>query len=94
VSDIRPIGERVLVRLIPAETVTKEGLILPTTHKANLVKATIIALADPPLNDLGEYLRFPYAIGDTVVLIKYAGIEVGEDELIVKQDEIVAVIEE
>jgi len=90
--EIRPLGARILVELIAPETKTASGLIIPETHKHNQNKARILALGDGILLSQGTWLPWPYAIGDTVLLSRYAGIEVGDNELIVSAEDVIGVI--
>lgn len=93
VDNLVPCGDRILVELAPQETVTKEGLILPTSNKAKQNRAVIVALGSgsKQLPD-GSWLPWTVSIGDTVLLVKYAGIEIGDDHLLVAANDIVAVI--
>ncbi|MGA2876023.1 MAG: co-chaperone GroES [Nitrososphaerales archaeon] len=92
VSNIRPIGNRILVKLIEPETVTDGGIILPEQHKAKRNKATIVALGNGCMQVNGWWLPWGYKVGDTIMLVNYAGIELGDDHLIVTHDDVVAVV--
>jgi chaperonin GroES len=91
VANIRPCGNRLLVKLVEPETVTKEGIILPDQHKAKRSKAIIVALGNGCMQVNGWWLPWSYKVGETVLLAQYAGIEVGEDHLIVTVDDVIGV---
>jgi chaperonin GroES len=92
VTTIRPLGNRILVKLEEPAKTTESGIILPGEHKAKRCKATIVALGQGIMQHNGWWLPWNYKPGDNVLLQQYAGIEVGEDHLIVSSDDILAVI--
>jgi len=95
--NLKPLGDRVIVKQAEAETQTKSGLILADTAKEKPQKGTVIAVGDGKWDDEGEN-RIPLDVkaGDTVIYSKYGGTEVkveGEDYLILRADDIYAVVE-
>ncbi|MDZ4170082.1 MAG: co-chaperone GroES [Coriobacteriia bacterium] len=96
--NLKPLGDRVIVKQAEAETQTKSGLIIADTAKEKPTKGTVIAVGEGKWDDEGEN-RIPLDVkaGDTVVYSKYGGTEVkvdGEDYLILRADDIYAVVED
>lgn len=95
--NLKPLGDRVIVKQAEAETQTKSGLILADTAKEKPQKGTIIAVGEGKLNDSGERVALDVKAGDTVIYSKYGGTEVkveGEEYLILRADDIYAVVSE
>lgn len=95
--NLKPLGDRVIVKQAEAETQTKSGLILADTAKEKPQKGTVIAVGEGKLNDAGERVALDVAAGDTVIYSKYGGTEVkveGEDYLILRADDIYAVVQD
>ena len=94
--NFRPIGDRLLVKRVESETTSKGGIIIPETAKEKPQEAEIVAVGDGKLLDNGERVKPPVEVGDHVLFAKYAGDEVkleGVDHLIVRTDEVLAIIE-
>ena len=95
-TKVRPLGDKILVKRVEAETKTKSGLYLPETAKEKPQEATIIAVGDGKVLDSGERAPFQVKKGDKVLLGKWGGTEIKIDDetlLIVTEDDILAVIE-
>ena len=95
-TNMRPLGDRVVVRPTPREEMTKSGIVLPDTAKEKPQEGTIIAAGPGRLNDEGAREPMDVQVGDKVLYAKYAGTEfkVDDDEfLIVSQKDILAVVE-
>jgi len=93
--NLKPLGDRVIVKQAEAETQTKSGLILADTAKEKPQKGTVIAVGDGKLNEKGERVPVDVKAGDTVIYSKYGGTEVkveGEEYLILRADDIYAVV--
>jgi chaperonin GroES len=94
--NLKPLGDRVIVKQAEAETQTKSGLILADTAKEKPQKGSVIAVGDGKLNDKGERVALDVKAGDTVIYSKYGGTEVkveGEEYIILRADDIYAVVE-
>ncbi len=94
--NLKPLGDRVIVKQAEAETQTKSGLILADTAKEKPTKGKVIAVGEGKWDELGEK-RLPLDVkpGDLVIYSKYGGTEVkyeGEDYLILRADDIYAVL--
>jgi chaperonin GroES len=95
--NLKPLGDRVIVKQAEAETQTKSGLILADTAKEKPQKGTVIAVGEGKLNDDGERIAMDVKAGDVVIYSKYGGTEVkveGEEYLILRADDIYAVVAE
>ena len=93
---LRPLGDRVVVRPLAREEMTKSGIVLPDTAKEKPQEGEIIAAGPGRLTDDGEREPMDVKVGDKVLYAKYAGTEfkVDDDEfLIVSQKDILAVVE-
>lgn len=94
---IRPLGDKVLVQRLEAETKTAGGIVLPDTAKEKPQRGTIISIGEGKLLDDGSRGQMQVKKGDKVLFTSYAGTEVkvgGKDYLIMDETDIMAVIEE
>jgi chaperonin GroES len=93
---IRPLNDRVLVKRLKEEEVTKGGIIIPDSAKEKPAEGKIIAVGAGKLNDKGVRVPVEVKVGDTVLFSKYGGTEVkidGEQHLIMREDDILGVVE-
>lgn len=93
---IKPLNDKVLVKRLEAEEVTKGGIVLPDTAKEKPKEGRIVALGNGKLLDDGERALFQVKVGDHVLFSSYAGTEVkvgGDEYLIMGEDDILAVID-
>lgn len=89
---VKPLGDRVVVRVSEAESVTASGLVIPDTAGEKPQRGTIVAVGEGRYED-GKRVPMSVAEGDTVVYSKYGGTEVtldGEDLLILRESDILA----
>ena len=94
---IRPLHDRVLVKRIEEETKTKGGIIIPDTAKEKPIKGEVIAAGEGRILDKGQKVPVSVKVGDKIIFSKYAGTEIkieGEEHLIMREDDILGVIEE
>lgn len=93
---IRPVADRILIKMIENEETTRSGIILSSGAKEKPQIAEVIEVG-PGTNDAsGKEVKMYIKKGDRVIVSKYSGTEVkyeGEDYLIVKQDDILAIVE-
>ena len=95
-TKLTPLGDRVVVKPTPREEMTKSGLVLPDTAKEKPQEGSVIAVGPGRILDDGKRESMDVKAGDKVLYAKYAGTEFkieGEDLLIVKQSDILAVVE-
>ncbi len=91
-----PLGDKVVLKQLVAEETTKSGIVLPGQAKEKPQQAEVIAVGPGGIVD-GKEVVMQVKVGDKVIYSKYAGTEVKlEDEefIVVKQNDIVAVVEE
>lgn len=94
--NIRPLGNRVLAQRMESQESLKGGILLPDTAKKKQETARILAVGSGKLDRDGKEQPLPVKVGDVILIDKYAGQEVsleGEEFLIVRGDDIVAIIE-
>ena len=92
---IKPLQDRVVIKMIENEETTKSGIILSSGAKEKPQIAEIIEVGTGGEGD-GKTIKMYVKKGDKVIVSKYAGTEVkynGEDYIIVKQDDILAIVE-
>lgn len=94
---IQPIGDRVLVEALQAEQVTKSGIVIPDTAQEKQQKGKVIAVGTGRILDNGEKKALSIKKNDLVVFARYSGTEIkfeGKEYLILKEDDILAVLEQ
>ena len=93
---IKPVADRILIKMVENEETTKSGIILSSGAKEKPQIAEVIEVG-PGINNIeGKEVEMYIKKGDRVIVSKYSGTEVkyeGEDYLIVKQDDVLATIE-
>lgn len=92
---IKPLGDRVVIKRLEAEETTKSGILLTGAAKERPQEAEVVAIGPGAVVD-GNRIPMEVKIGDKVLYSKYAGTEVkldGEEYTILKQDDILAVVE-
>ena len=95
-TQLRPLGDRVVIQPTPREEMTKSGIVLPDTAKEKPQEGKIIAAGPGRLTDEGTREPMDVKEGDTVLYAKYAGTEFkieGDELLIVSQKDILAIVE-
>ena len=93
--NIRPLGDRVLIKRLEAEETTKSGILLSGTSKEKPQEAEVIAVGPGKVED-GKEIKMEVKVGDIVLFSKYAGSEIkyeGTEYIILKQEELLAIIE-
>ena len=93
---IRPLQDRVIVKRLEEEQKTAGGIIIPDTAKEKPQKGEIIAAGPGKKNEDGKVQPLDIKKGDKVLFSKYAGTEIkveGEELLIMREDDIMGVIE-
>jgi len=96
-TTIRPLFDRVLVKRNEEPTKTKSGLFLPdSASKEKPVEGTVLAVGNGRVSDDGKLSPLAVKEGDRVIFGKYAGTEIkvdGEDRLILREDDILGIID-
>ncbi|RQD58809.1 MAG: co-chaperone GroES [Desulfonatronovibrio sp. MSAO_Bac4] len=94
--NLKPLHDRVLVKRLEEEEVTKGGIIIPDTAKEKPIKGVIVAAGPGKVSDDGKSVPMSVKAGDNVLFNKYAGTEVkidGVEHLVMREDDILAIIE-
>jgi len=92
-TQLQPLGDRVVVKPIEKEEVSKGGIVLPDTAKEKPQEGEVIAVGPGKLGDDGKRLAIDVKVGDRVIYAKYAGTEVEVDDeklLIMHESDIMA----
>lgn len=93
---LTPLGNRVLVSRLEAETKLKGGIVLPDSAKKKQEQARVVAIGTGKKDKNGALIPMPVAIGDIILMEKYSGQEVTvqeEEFVIIKADDIIAIVE-
>ena len=93
---IQPLGDRVVVKPLGRETVTKSGIMLPDTAKEKPQEGEILAVGSGKVLDNGKRIALEVQVGQRVLFAKYAGTEVkmdNEEYLILRESDIMGIVE-
>jgi chaperonin GroES len=93
---VKPLGDRVLLKRTEADEEVRGGIIIPDTAKEKPQEAEVVAVGDGKLDDNGKRLPMTVTKGDRVLIGKYTGQDIkinDEEHTIVREDEILAIIE-
>jgi chaperonin GroES len=93
---IRPLHDRVIVKRVEEEEKTKGGIIIPDTAKEKPVEGKVVAVGAGKILENGKKMALEVKKGDRVLFGKYAGTDIkidGEEHLIMREDDIIAIVE-
>ena len=93
--NIKPLGDRVVIKMMESQETTKSGIVLPGSAKEKPQMAEVLAVGPGGLVD-GKEVKMEVKVGDQIIYSKYAGTEVkvdNEEYIIVRQNDILAVVE-
>lgn len=93
--DLKPLGDRVVVKPKAREETTRSGIVLPDTAKEKPQEGTIVAAGPGRVLDDGTRIPLEIKVGDSVLYAKYAGTEYridNEEHLILKESDILAIV--
>ncbi len=93
---LKPLGDRVVLKLVEQEEKTRGGILLPDTAKEKPQKGEVLAVGTGKVLDSGEKVPLDVKAGDRVIFARYSGTEVkveGEEYLIVSERDILAVVD-
>ncbi len=93
---IRPLNDRLLVKRLKEEEMTAGGIIIPDSAKEKPAEGEVTAVGPGKVADNGERIAMQVSVGDTVLFSKYGGTDVklsGEDFLIMREDDILGIVE-
>ncbi len=94
--EIKPLGDRVLIKPVETEEEVKGGIIIPDTAKEKPQEGEVIAVGPGKLDESGKRMPMSVKVGDRVLYSKYGGTEVkidDDDYLIMSESDIMAIIE-
>ncbi|MHB8061835.1 MAG: co-chaperone GroES [Ruminiclostridium sp.] len=92
---IKPLGDKVVIKMLEGEETTKSGIVLPGSAKEKPQVAEVVAVGPGTVVD-GNEVKMEVKVGDKVLLNKYSGTEVkydGQEYTILKQGDILAIVE-
>ena len=95
-TKFKPLHDRVVVKALESEERTKGGIIIPDTAKEKPVEGKVVAVGNGKRLDDGTLATLQVKAGDRVLFAKYGGTEVkidGEDLLILREDDVLGVVE-
>ena len=93
--NLKPLLDRVVVRRVDSEAVTKGGIVIPDTAAEKADQGSVLAVGPGKRNNEGTVIALDVQVGDTVLFGKFSGQTVkvdGEELLILKEDDILAII--
>ncbi|HVP78060.1 MAG TPA: co-chaperone GroES [Thermodesulfobacteriota bacterium] len=93
---IRPLQDRVIVKRLEEEEKTKGGIIIPDTAKEKPQEGKVIAVGKGKMTEEGKLIPLDVKVGDRILFGKYSGTEIkieGEEHLIMREEDILGVIE-
>jgi len=93
---LQPLGDRIIVKPLAAEDVTKGGIVLPDTAKEKPQEGEIVAVGKGKVTEDGKLQAMEVKKGDVVLYGKYSGSEIiskkGEELLIMREDDVLAIV--
>ena len=96
ITKLKPLGDRIVVKVLEREEKTKGGLFLPDTAKEKPTEGEVVAVGTGKILDNGQKQPVELKVGDRIIFSKYAGTEVkldGEDFVIFSERDVLAIIE-
>ena len=93
---VKPLQDRVLIKRVEEETKTKGGIIIPDTAKEKPQEGLVVAVGSGKVTDKGTRVAPEVKKGDRILFGKYSGTEIkveGEEHLILREDDILAILE-
>ncbi len=94
--NLKPIGDRVILKVSETEEKTEGGIVIPDTAKERPQRAEVVAVGSGSVDDKGERIALEVQVGDKVIFGKFSGSEVkleGEKYLLVRESDILAIVE-
>lgn len=93
--NLKPLGDKVIIKPLEAQDKTKGGIIVPDAAKERPQEGKIVAVGSGKLLEGGKVVPLDVQVGDTVLYAKYSGTEVkieGEEHLITSESDILAIV--
>jgi chaperonin GroES len=95
--NLKPLGDRIVVKLVKQEEKTKGGIVLPDTAKEKPQEGEVVAVGSGKVLENGQKLPLEVKVGDKIIFSKYAGTEVkieGEELIIFSERDVLAVVQD
>jgi chaperonin GroES len=95
--NLKPLGDRLLVRPVEQEEMTASGIVLPETAKEKPQKGEVLAAGPGARDESGKRIEMDVSVGDKVLFAKYAGTEIkldGDKLLILRESDVLAIVED
>ncbi len=92
---LKPLGDRIVVKALEAETQSTGGIILPDTAKEKPQQGEVLAVGPGKVLDTGKLSAVDVKVGDKIVYSKYGGTEIkvgGEDVIILRADDVLGIL--
>ena len=92
---IRPLSDRIVVKRIEEKETLRSGIIIPDSAQEKPQEAEVVAVGEGKFNEDGKRMKLDVKKGDTVLIGKYSGTDIkidGEEYLILREDEVLAVM--
>ena len=94
--NLKPLGDKIVVKVLTKEEKTKGGIVLPDTAKEKPTEGEVMAIGTGKILENGQKLPLELKVGDRIIFSKYAGTEVkvdGEEYVIFSERDVLAIIE-
>ena len=94
--NLRPLHDRIVCKRVEAKEAVRSGIIIPDTAKEKPQEAEVVAVGEGKFNERGERIKLDVAVGDRVLVGKYAGSDIKLEEVeytILREDEVLAILE-
>ncbi len=94
---VKPLQDRILIKRLQEEEKTKGGIIIPDAAKEKPQEGMVIAVGDGKTLENGQKIKLSVKAGDKILFGKYSGTEIkidGEEHLILREDDVLAIVEE
>jgi len=95
--NLKPLGDRIVVKVVTQEEKTKGGIVLPDTVKEKPQEGEVVAVGSGKVLENGQKLPLEVKVGDKIIFSKYAGTEVkieGEELIIFSERDVLAVVQD
>ena len=93
---LKPLGDRIIVKAVPAEEMTAGGIVLPDSAQEKPQEGEVIAVGPGKLLDSGKLMPMDVKVGDKIIYAKYGGTEIkidAEEYIILRQDDVLAILD-
>jgi chaperonin GroES len=94
--NVRPLGDRILIKRVEEVEKTRGGIIIPESAKERPLEGTVIAVGSGKRLEDGTLVKLDVKVGDTILFGKYTGTEIkvdGVEHTIVREDEVLGIVE-